>query len=78
MIDIRLSRVEEQWLARKYRALAPLRALLAVSIAMFWIAFAPPARSALSEKDPQLQKSATFDTQLPHVRVNQEHRRGLT
>jgi hypothetical protein len=51
------------------------RALLAVSIAMFWTAFAPPARSALSENDPPLQKSATFDTQLPHLRVNQEHRR---
>ncbi len=43
-----------------------VRLLLAASIAMFWIAFASPARSAssqrsaLSEKVPPLQKSASF------------------
>lgn len=37
-----------------------IRLLLAASVAMLWIAYAPPARSASPEKAPPLQKSASF------------------
>jgi hypothetical protein len=44
----------------KIRRGGAVRLLLAVSIAMFWLAFGSPARSTSSEKGPPLQTSGNF------------------